>query len=164
MNDPFQLKQIQAYYYLYPHTEWSNAEMSKYITPNELVNLGFSLINNGYNENGDSYWITGKFKLYTNVLPLPNDCYWVGNKEQKEKAVGKWIDMGNSIKNVHLSDGKDGEITMVGKGEFPFDELIARLKDGGYDGPLIIEQYAKNYDSYDEVAESVKYLKNLLEA
>ena len=72
--------------------------------------------------------------------------------------------MGNSIKNVHLSDVKDGEITMVGKGEFPFDELIARLKDGGYDGPLIIEQYAKNYDSYDEVAESVKYLKNLLEA
>lgn len=72
--------------------------------------------------------------------------------------------MGNSLKNVHLSDVKDGEIAMVGKGEFPFAELIGRLKDNGYDGPLIIEQYAKNYDSYDEVAESVKYLKNLLEA
>lgn len=71
----------KAYYYLYPHTEWSNDEMSKYITPNELVNLGFSLINKGYNENGESYWIKGKFKLYTNVLPLPNDCYWVGNKD-----------------------------------------------------------------------------------
>ena len=72
--------------------------------------------------------------------------------------------MGDSLTNVHLSDVKDGEIAMVGKGEFPFDELIARLKDNGYDGPLIIEQYAKNYDSYDEVAESVEYLKNLLEA
>lgn len=72
--------------------------------------------------------------------------------------------MGDSLTNVHLSDVKDGEIAMVGKGEFPFAELIARLKDKGYDGPLIIEQYAKNYDSYDEVAESVEYLKNLLEA
>ena len=71
----------KAYYYLYPHTEWSNDEMSKYITPNELVNLGFSLINKGYNENGESYWIKGKFKLYTNVLPLPNDLFWVGHKD-----------------------------------------------------------------------------------
>lgn len=71
----------KAYYYLYPHTEWSNDEMSKYIIPNELVNLGFSLINKGYNENGESYWIKGKFKLYTNVLPLPNECYWVGCKD-----------------------------------------------------------------------------------
>lgn len=48
---------------------------------------------------------------------------------------------------------------MVGKGEFPFKELVARLKDVGYDGPLIIEQYAGNYDSIDEVKESVEYLK-----
>jgi len=59
---------------------------------------------------------------------------------------------------------KDGKITMVGKGEFPFKELVERLKDVGYDGPLIIEQYAGNYDSVDEVAESVEYLKNILEA
>ena len=63
-----------------------------------------------------------------------------------------------------LSDVKDGEIKMVGKGDFPFRELVARLKDVGYDGPLMIEQYAKNYDSYDEVKESVEYLKNILEA
>lgn len=72
--------------------------------------------------------------------------------------------MGDSLETVHLSDVKDGQIAMVGKGEFPFKELIARLKDNGFDNALIIEQYAKNYDSYDEVAESVKYLKNLLEA
>ncbi len=72
--------------------------------------------------------------------------------------------MGDSIKNVHVSDVKDGEITMVGKGEFPFEELVARLKDKGVDCPLIIEQYAKNYDGYDEVARSVEYLKNIVEA
>lgn len=72
--------------------------------------------------------------------------------------------MGSHLANVHLSDVKDGEIKMVGKGDFPFKELVARLKDVGYDGPLMIEQYAKNYDSYDEVKESVEYLKNILEA
>lgn len=72
--------------------------------------------------------------------------------------------MGSHLSNVHLSDVKDGEIKMVGKGDFPFKELVARLKDVGYDGPLMIEQYAKNYDSYDEVKESVEYLKNILEA
>ena len=72
--------------------------------------------------------------------------------------------MGKSLCNVHLSDVKDGEIRMVGKGDFPFAELVARLKDVGYDGPLMIEQYAKNYDSYDEVKESLEYLKNILEA
>ncbi len=72
--------------------------------------------------------------------------------------------MGESITNVHVSDVKDGKIVMVGKGEFPFKELVQRLKDVGYDGPLIIEQYAGNYDSFDEVKESVQYLKNILEA
>ncbi len=71
--------------------------------------------------------------------------------------------MGNTLKNVHLSDvTKDERITMVGKGVFPFEELIARLRDMGYDGPLMIEQYAKNYESYDEVKMSVAYLENIL--
>ena len=39
-------------------------------------------------------------KLVESYIPLANLFgYWVGNKEQKEKAVGKWIDMGNNIKN-----------------------------------------------------------------
>lgn len=88
--------------------------------------------------------------------------------KQARQSGYNWRDyldvMGRSLKNVHLSDVRNGEIVMVGKGEFPFSELISRLKDMGYDGPLIIEQYAKNYDSYDEVAQSVEYLKNLLEA
>ena len=71
--------------------------------------------------------------------------------------------MGDTLKNVHLSDvDKDGNITMIGKGVFPFEELINRLDKLGYDGPLMIEQYAKNYDSYEEVGQSVKYLKNIV--
>lgn len=77
----------------------------------------------------------------------------------------EYIDaMGSSIKNVHVSDVLNGEIAMVGKGEFPFKEFIARLKDNGVDCPLIIEQYATNYEAFDEVGASVEYLKNILEA
>lgn len=70
--------------------------------------------------------------------------------------------MSDSISNVHVSDVSDGQIKMVGKGSFPFGELASRLVDVGYDGPLIIEQYSKNYDSFDEVAEAVAYLKNII--
>ena len=52
----------------------------------------------------------------------------------------------------------------IGPDNIRIKELVARLKDVGYDGPLIIEQYAGNYDSVDEIAESVQYLKNILEA
>ncbi len=71
--------------------------------------------------------------------------------------------MGASLKNVHVSDvDEEGNITMVGKGIFPFDELIKRLEEVGYDGPIIIEQYSKNYENYAEVEASVDYLKKLI--
>lgn len=87
--------------------------------------------------------------------------------KQARQSGYDWRDylaaMGDRLKNVHLSDVDErGNITMVGKGRFPFGELISRLKDMGYDGPLLIEQYAKNYADYGEVAESVKYLKQLI--
>ena len=70
--------------------------------------------------------------------------------------------MGDMLTNVHLSDVKDGKICMVGDGEFPFEELIARLNAMNYQGPVLIEQYANNYDDYSQVRQSVKYLKNII--
>lgn len=70
--------------------------------------------------------------------------------------------MGDRIRNVHISDVSDGRIKMAGKGDFPFKELVARLKAQNYDGPLILEQYPKDYDSFDEIAESVNYMKKII--
>lgn len=71
--------------------------------------------------------------------------------------------IGDRLKVVHLCDhDAEGNICMVGKGVFPFDKLIERLNTDGYNGGLIIEQYAKDYSSYDEVGESVKYLNNII--
>ncbi len=87
--------------------------------------------------------------------------------KQARQSEYDWRDylsaMGDRLKNVHLSDVDErGNITMVGKGIFPFEELISRLDGMGYGGPLLIEQYAKNYADYGEVAASVQYLKNLI--
>lgn len=71
--------------------------------------------------------------------------------------------IGDRLKNVHLCDhDAEGNICMIGKGVFPFDALIKRLKEDGYQGPIIIEQYAKDYADYNEVGESVKYLNNII--
>ncbi len=71
--------------------------------------------------------------------------------------------IGDRLMNVHLCDHTaDGKICMIGKGVFPFDKLIARLHKDGYKGPIIIEQYAKDYCTFDEVGDSVRYLNNLI--
>lgn len=67
--------------------------------------------------------------------------------------------IGNRLKNVHVSDVRDNRVCMIGKGEFPFDELITRLKSENYQGPLIIEQYARDYNGYEEISDAVEYLK-----
>ena len=87
--------------------------------------------------------------------------------KQARQSGYDWRDylsvMGDRLKNVHLSDVDDmGNIVMVGKGVFPFEELLERLDGMGYEGPLLIEQYAKNYRDLDEVSDSVQYLKNLI--
>lgn len=71
--------------------------------------------------------------------------------------------MGDRLMNVHLSDcDENGAIKLIGRGCFPFEELARTLKDGGYDGPLMIEQYADNYGDVSEVADAVRYLKHIV--
>ncbi|MCM1305955.1 MAG: sugar phosphate isomerase/epimerase [Firmicutes bacterium] len=105
--------------------------------------------------------------FYAEMKKYSPNCGCVLDVKQAWQSGYDWREyldvMGDTLKNVHLSDvDKDGNIAMVGKGAFPFEELIKRLDGIGYDGPLMIEQYAKNYDGYDEVAQSVKYLKNIV--
>lgn len=105
--------------------------------------------------------------FYAEMKKFAPECGCVLDIKQARQSGYDWREyldvMSDTLKNVHLSDvDKDGNIAMVGKGVFPFAELICRLNDMGYGGPLIIEQYAKNYGGYDEVAQSVKYLKKLV--
>lgn len=115
------------------------------------------------------HWATfNKPDFFERLKPYIHNLGTVLDIKQARQSDYDWREyinvMGDTLCNVHVSDVKDGKICMVGKGEFPFKELISRLKDVGYDGPITIEQYANNYDYFGEVKESVEYLKNILEA
>lgn len=71
--------------------------------------------------------------------------------------------MAGRINNVHLTDyDADGNITRPGKGSVDYRMLFSMLLDAGYDGPLMIELYNQNYDNFEQIAQSVDYLKNIL--
>ena len=51
-------------------------------------------------------------------------------------------DMGKDLSYVHASDfDESGRKCLPGQGVFNFDELFKRLKDSGFDGAVIIENY-----------------------
>ena len=85
---------------------------------------------------------------------------WRSGRDWRE-----YIDvMGDRLINVHLCDHDENMKTcVVGKGVFDFKALITYLKDKGYKGPLLIEQYAGDYSSFDELGEAVDYIKKLVE-
>ena len=68
-------------------------------------------------------------------------------------------DMGESLAYVHASDYTDtGKKCLPGKGNFNFDELFKRLKDSGFDGAVIIENYNDDYRELKELKDSYDYL------
>ena len=72
-------------------------------------------------------------------------------------------EMSQSLTHVHVSDvSETGKIRLPGKGEFDFSELVCRLKDVGFDGPLIIEVYKDDYEREEEIRQSVDFLDEIL--
>ena len=71
-------------------------------------------------------------------------------------------DMGESLATVHVSDvTAEGKMCLPGQGVFDFTELFARLRDIGFDGAVLIENYARDYDEPDELRRSFEYLADL---
>ena len=72
-------------------------------------------------------------------------------------------EMGNKLAYAHLSDvDEKGKICLPGKGTFDFETLIKRLMDVGFDGTLLIEVYAGDYDKEEELKHSLDYLNEIL--
>ena len=71
-------------------------------------------------------------------------------------------DMGESLATVHVSDvTAEGKMCLPGRGVFDFAELFAWLRDIGFDGAVLIENYARDYDEPDELRRSFEYLADL---
>lgn len=68
-------------------------------------------------------------------------------------------DMGPSLAYVHYSDAdRNGNTCLAGKGIFDTEEMIKVLRDAGFDGNILIENYASDYKALEELKESYLYL------
>ncbi len=99
-----------------------------------------------------------KLKQYTNVKVTLD----IKQAMQSKYSVDDYLQvMGNRLVNVHLCDYyKDGSLALPGQGSVDFTELFRKLLSIGYDGPLLMELYARNYDNFDQVKQSYEYLQN----
>lgn len=71
-------------------------------------------------------------------------------------------EMNNDIVTVHLSDiDENGKMCLPLFGTFDFNELFLRLKDVGFNGTALIEAYASDYSSEEQLLESYNRLKEL---
>lgn len=71
--------------------------------------------------------------------------------------------LGGSIIHCHISDGDDKRDCLpVGEGDFDFARFVKMLGDIGYEGDYIVELYRSNYDSFDELRESVDRLAEIV--
>ncbi len=71
-------------------------------------------------------------------------------------------EMNSDIVTVHLSDvDANGKMCLPGKGITDFDDLFRRLNGVGFDGALLIEAYQSDFSTYEELFETLDYLKNI---
>lgn len=64
-----------------------------------------------------------------------------------------------AIAYVHVSDvDESGKMCLPGRGVTDFFTLFKSLKDAGFDGSVLIENYRGDYGSFEELKQSVDYL------
>lgn len=102
-----------------------------------------------------------ELKKHTNV----KTCLDIKQAMQSQRSVYDYIDaMGDRLVNVHVCDyDESGKLYIPGKGAFDFVQLFRRLNDNGYAGPIIMELYAGNYNSYEEIKQSYQYLQECMD-
>lgn len=73
-------------------------------------------------------------------------------------------EMGSALSHVHVSDvTAEGKMCLPGKGITDFPLLLRRLRDVGFDGPLLIENYSGDFEREEELRASFEWLSDLAE-
>lgn len=68
-------------------------------------------------------------------------------------------EMGESLAYVHASDiSSDGKMCLPGRGTFDFDGLFSRLRDIGFKGDVLLENYGGDYGDLGELKEAYEFL------
>ena len=91
-------------------------------------------------------------------------CLDIKQAMQSKYPLDEYLDvMADRLVTVHLCDyHEDGKLAVPGKGSFDFTGFFRKLIASGYDGPLLMELYAGNYETFDEVKASYEYLTKCL--
>ncbi len=74
------------------------------------------------------------------------------------------LEMGENLATVHVSDvTAEGKMCLPGEGAFPFPELFSRLRDMGFNGAMLIENYAGDFREVAQLRAAYEYLAALAE-
>lgn len=71
--------------------------------------------------------------------------------------------MGGDLINIHINDRDDKNVCLLpGDGDVDFKSIFCKVKSLNYKGNAIMEVYSNNYNSYEEIKNSKKYLEKFL--
>lgn len=109
------------------------------------------------------YGKVGFFSGLKNLCPKLKTCLDIKQARISGYDYKSYLDeMAGRINTAHLSDvDENGKIVLPGKGKFDFKELFLRLADAGFCGNMLIEVYKESFSSYEEITQSLQYLRNL---
>jgi len=94
------------------------------------------------------------------------DLYGVFDIKQARKSgypYNMYIkELEGAIAYAHLSDiDENGRMCLPGTGVYDFTDILKRLKDAGFDGAVLIENYRKDYKDFTDLKRSMDYLNEL---
>ncbi len=107
-------------------------------------------------------------KVFERIAPLaPHLKATLDIKQAKQANVdyNEFIKVyGNRLKTVHITDYDDnGNTCLPFEGTCDFEKLFKTLKDSGFDGPVLIELYSKDYPNLNSLYKPFDELKNLMD-
>lgn len=105
----------------------------------------------------------GFFKAVRQKCP---DLYGVFDIKQARKSgfpYNMYIkELEGAVAYAHLSDvDGDGRMCLPGTGVYDFEEILRRLKDGGFDGAVLIENYRTDFGGCEDLKRSLDYLSEI---
>ncbi len=111
-----------------------------------------------------TYNRVGVFSTLAKEIPTLKGVLDIKQARLSNDPYEKYLEeMGERLAYVHILDvDENGKNCLPGRGIFDFKELIRRLKDVGFDGALLIEAYAGDYQTEADLKTSYEYIKSLL--
>lgn len=101
--------------------------------------------------------------LGVNLDPANLILYGRGNPIDALDVIGQYVTCVHAKDGLYPTDGRSlGKEVVVGTGKVRFPEFIARLKDLGFDGDLIIEREISGPQQAADIRKTVDYLQTLI--